>query len=298
MRHLSITTALILAAITPISGNAGEAIDKSLKVQADGEVRISVVRGDIVIKSWDKTEVRVSGELDDATEQFIFETSGDRTIIKVEINDGFFNKNWNADDTELTIYVPKESSIDAGGVSTDFAISGVIGGLNSNSVSGDITVEGIQKLLDLQSVSGDIQVRKSQGKMQLASVSGDIDVSGKAHYFDATTVSGDIEADIGLANLINVSTVSGDIEIHFSLAEDGSLNARTVSGDQTLVFGSSTINAKFDINTGPGGDIRNAITEHHSASSFIGSEKVKFKSGNGNGSVELDTMSGSIKITQ
>ena len=298
MRHLSIATALMLAAIAPMSSNAGEAIDKSLNVQSDGEVLISVVRGDIEVQSWDKAEVRVSGALDDATEQFIFETSGDRTVIKVKINDGFFNKNWNADDTQLTIYVPKESSVDAGGVSTDFVITGVIGGLSSNSVSGDITVKGIHKSLDLQSVSGDIQVRKSQGKMQLTSVSGDISATGKAHYFDATTVSGDIEADIGLANLIRLSTVSGDIEIQFSLAEDGSLNARTVSGDQTLVFGSSTINAKFDINTGPGGDIRNSITEHHSDSSFIGSEKIKFKSGNGNGSVELDTMSGSIKITQ
>jgi DUF4097 and DUF4098 domain-containing protein YvlB len=297
MRHLSIATALMLAAITPTNSNAGEEIDKTLKVQAAGEIHISVVRGEIEIESWDKAEVRVSGELDEATEEFIFETSGDRTVIKVEIDDGFFNKNWNADDTELTIYVPKESSIEADGVSTDFEITGVMGGLSTNSVSGDITVEGIQKSLDLQSVSGDIRIHKSQGKMQLASVSGDIDAIGKAHHFDATTVSGDVNADIGLADFVNLSTVSGDIEIHFSLAEDGSVNAGTVSGDQTLIFGDGTINAKFDINTGPGGDISNSITEHRSDSSFIGSEKIKFKSGNGNGSIELDTMSGSIRIT-
>ena len=202
-----------------------------------------------------------------ATKKFIFEVDGDDAEIKVKVDDGFFNRNWSSDGSDLTIYIPKSSSIEAGGVSTDFDVDGVQGGIRVNSVSGSIEVQDIAKSLNLESVSGDIDVADSLGKMRLVSVSGDVQVEGKAKHFDVSTVSGDIEANIGLTELIDLTSVSGDLEIQFDLQEEGRLEAGTVSGDVTLSFGDDDINASFDINTGPGGDIRNARHGSHETSS-------------------------------
>lgn len=279
-----------------ISAFAGEKIDKELSVAAGGKVRISVVRGDVEVKAWSKDAVHVEGELDDATEEFIFETSGADTIIKVEIDDGFFDKKWNSDETDIVIHVPSASSLVAGGVSTEFKISDITGGVVANSVSGDIDVKGSSDKVNVESVSGDIRIEDSWGKMKASSVSGDIETDGKAVYFDAQSVSGDIEATIGKSEIVELSSVSGDIDLIFELMDDGRVDAETVSGDVKIQFDGDDVNARFEINTGPGGDIRNAITKDKPESSFIGAEEVTFKSGNGSGTVEISTMSGTISL--
>jgi len=278
------------------SAFSGETIDRTLDADPNGEIHIDIIRGDVDIKTWNKSQVHVEGSLDDASEEFIFKRSGNKTLIKVEIDHGFFSKNWNSDETDITIHIPADSSLHSTGVSTDFDITGVKGGINANSVSGDIDVDEALQEIDIETVSGDVSITDSEGKMQLATVSGDIQAFSNAIHFDATTVSGDVEAEIGLSDLIDLSSVSGDLDMDFELADGGRVDARTVSGDITLSFDNKVVNARFDINTGPGGDIKNSITKDKAESSFIGSENVRFKSGNGDGAVELETMSGTIEI--
>jgi len=291
-----ISSLLLLIAISTTTF-AGEKIDKTLAVQPNGSVEIIVVKTDVEVKVWDKAEVRVVGELDDAAERFIFETSGSETTIEIEIDDGHFGRHWSMDsDSHLTIHIPSNSSLHAGGVSSDFSVTGVKGGTEVESVSGDIDIIGSIERIEIESVSGDINIKDSSGKMDISSVSGDITTNGKALHFTAQTVSGDIEASIGISEQLDLTTVSGDIEIDFVLAEDGHIEADTVSGDVTLNFANDVVNARFDIDTGPGGDIDNNITDDKPDSSFIGSEEIKFTSGNGNGTVDINTMSGNIDL--
>jgi len=288
---------LISLAVFSSPAMARKSVDETLSVNPNSKVSISVIRGDVDIQSWDKSEVRVSGDLDGATKKFIFETDGDDTEIKVELDDGFFDRSWNSKDSDLTVYMPASCSLEAGGVSTDYDVEGIEGGISVNTVSGDIDADEIAKSLDLESVSGDISVTDSWGKMKLSSVSGDIRTDGKAEHFDVNTVSGDIEASIGLTELLDLASVSGDLDIKFELSDDGRVDAGTVSGDVTLIFGNDKVNARFDINTGPGGDIRNKITDDRSDETFIGSENIRFKSGNGNARIEIETMSGTIEVS-
>jgi DUF4097 and DUF4098 domain-containing protein YvlB len=269
-----------------ISAFAGKKVDETLSIGPGGKISIDVVRGDVQVETWDKSAVRVTGELDDATKKFIFDANGDDAKIKVEIDDGFFKHNWGSGGSDLTVYIPESSSLEAAGVSTDYDVDGVEGGVTINTVSGDIDAQDIFKSAD------------SSGKMKLASVSGDVEINGKAQHFDVNTVSGDIDAVIGLSELIDLASVSGDLDIEFELADDGRVDASTVSGDINLKFGNRKVNARFDLNTGPGGDIRNEITDDRpDTSSFIGSESIKFNSGNGSAVVEVETMSGSIKLS-
>ena len=295
MKNLVVYLCLVFS----VSAYAGKQIDETLDLRPGGKISIDVMRGDVQIETWDKAKVRVKGELDDATKKFIFEVDGDDAEIKVKVNDGFFNRNWSSDGSDLTIYIPESSSVEAGGVSTDFDIDGVQGGITVNSVSGDIDAQNIARSINIDSVSGDIDVSDSEGKMRLVSVSGDVKTDGKAKHYDVSTVSGDIEASIGLSELIDLVSVSGDLDIQFDLEDEGRLEAGTVSGDVTLSFGNNEINASFDINTGPGGDIRNELSDDVVAKSkFIGSENIKFKIGNGSARVDVETMSGTIKITK
>lgn len=290
-------SSLLLLLTVSATAFAGEKIDKTLVVESGGEVEIIVVRTDVDIEVWDKSEVRVVGELDEAAERFTFETSGNKTTIEIEIDDDSFGRHWSMDsDSQLTVYMPGNSSLNVGGVSSDFTVKDVKGGVDVDSVSGDVDIRGVTELIEIETVSGDIVIEDSSGTMKISSVSGDIVTDGKAIRFTAQTVSGDVEASVGMTEQLDLTTVSGDLEIDFILAKDGSIEADTVSGDVTLNFANDVVNARFDIDTGPGGDIDNNITDDKPDSSFIGSEEIKFTSGNGKGSVDINTMSGNIDL--
>ena len=288
-------TPLILASIS-LTANA-ENIDRTLDASPTGEVRIDIIEGRVVIEGWDKNQVRVTGDVPDL-EEFVFLTSGEDTLIEVEHKGGFWG-NWKSQgNAKLTIYVPRESSIASEGISTSFVITGVEGAVDSSTMSGDISLDGGNGKVQVESVSGDVDITGAKGKISLSSVSGDVSAKVDSHHFEAQSVSGRIDASIGMSEHVELASVSGDIDLIFELAKSGELEAETVSGDIDVKFLNEELDASFDIETGPGGDVRNLISDDKSSSSFSFSGSLEFEMGKGNGSVDLETMSGTVKVDQ
>lgn len=275
---------------------AGKSVSETLKVQPNGTVLISLERGSVKVSTWAKNQVSVEGELDDAIEEFVFKTDGDETVIMVENKHRYYDKYWSSGSSDLVIRVPSGSQVTGQGVSSDFQVDGVEGGLKIGTVSGEIEVDSSSDNITLETVSGNIDINDSWGKMKLSSVSGDIDADGKALFFDAQTVSGDIDGVIGKTELIDVNSVSGDIDLVFEMSRDARLDAETVSGDLNFTFNNKNLDADFEVDTGPGGDIDNALSNSKAEKSFIGSEKIRFKLGSGSANIDISTMSGSVSL--
>lgn len=285
---------LLLLVIASTSLHA-ERVDQSLKVDPNGTVRIDVIAGDVSVIGWDKPEVRVVGDIPNSKEHFVFTSDGDDTRIEVESKHGFWGGK-NGGSASIKVYCPANSTIRSDGASTSFRIQGVRGSIDVSTMSGNIDLEGGDGKVELESVSGDVTVNEAKGKLNLASVSGDVIADVIASFFEAQTVSGDITARIGTSEQVELESVSGDIDLKFSLVNDGRLDADTVSGDIDIRFDSDNINATFDLETGPGGDIRNRITNDKSSSVFSLSGSLEFQMGNGDASVNLETMSGTINL--
>jgi hypothetical protein len=274
--------------------HAGD-IDKTLTVQPNGEVHIEITDGRIKMEGWDRSEIKVVGNISRKPEDFIFETHGKNTRIELA---GDSHSWWgnNSASADLKIYVPKTNSIIADGVSVSFYFDDFSRSVRANTISGDLKLSNGSGKIDLSTVSGDLTVNNAKGKLDLASVSGDIDVDGNAKYFDANSVSGSISARIGMAERIELGTVSGDIEIELGLSEDARLEADTVSGDIELEFANAIINTTFDIETGPGGRVKNRLSNDKMSKNMTFSGSLEFSLGNGESSVNLETMSGTILL--
>ncbi|NND82008.1 MAG: DUF4097 family beta strand repeat protein [Gammaproteobacteria bacterium] len=285
-----------LACLMATSALARNPVEQTLTASADGKVKIKVIDGDVVVKTWNKAEVSVFGELDKDANQFIFESRGDEILIEVKGDHDWRKHSWESNSVDLIITVPSASSVEATSSSAEFVIEGVQGDVHAHSASGDITLVDVSGAISLQSMSGDLRVMKSSGKLNLSSVSGDIDVEGNAQHLDVTTVSGDVDAKLARVELMDFTSVSGDLEVQFELADKGRIDANTVSGDMRFDFANKKINARFDIETGPGGDIENQLSDARAESSFIGAEKLKFELGSGRATIELRTMSGTIDL--
>lgn len=274
-----------------------EQIDKTLSVKPKGELHIEITDGRVELETWNKSEIKIEGTISRKPEEFIFETHGNNTRVELT---GNHNSWWGNDSAsaQLMIYVPQNTVIIADGVSVNFSFDGIKRRVRANTISGNIDLKNGNGKIDLNSVSGDIKVVDSEGKLDLASVSGDIKVDGGAKYFDASTVSGGIEARIGMAERIELETISGDIELELGLLEDARLEADTVSGDIEITFSEGKLNSAFDIETGPGGRVKNRLSADRMNDNMTFSGSLNFSLGNGDGSVNLETMSGTIVLDQ
>lgn len=288
------TLVVFAAAALTIPTYAGEEVDKTLSAEKDGIVEIVNTRGTVEIEGWGESEVRVQGELDDLTDEFVFEVEGDRTLIEVKLPKR--NVNW-GDGSDLDIRVPENSRVSFEGVSTDTTIIAVAGGIKIRTVSGDITASEINNQINVKTVSGDIDVRDSSGQANVSSVSGEIELDIDSSRLMLDTVSGDVEANLETFERLMANAVSGDIDVEGHFSEDGEIEISSVSSEISLEL-TAPINATISAQTGPGGDITNLVSDDEVETKFPAMNRLKTTVGDGSGSINLRTVSGDIRIDE
>jgi len=226
-------TALWILGALPLAASAAEgSIDRTVPADPQGEVSISNVSGEIVVRGWDRNEVKVTGDLGDDVERVDVETIGGRTIIKVVVPHGGSNDS----EATLEVQVPRMSSVEVSAVSADVSSRSVQGTQRIKTVSGEISADVAGDNSEVRSVSGDISVHGA-GKpvaLRLSSVSGSIELNNAAGKLDVVTVSGDARLQLGEVSEVRGRTTSGTFELRGQLAVDGRVDVEAVSGDLRL----------------------------------------------------------------
>ncbi|WP_026376673.1 DUF4097 family beta strand repeat-containing protein [Aestuariibacter salexigens] len=295
---------------------AGEKVDQTLSAPADGYVEIEHMNGRATIKGWDQDEVRVRGELGDRTEEFTFESDGNRTIIKVEVKRSSGWGGWNNDDGDrLEIYVPENSRIDYTSTNADVDVTGVYGGLDIDVVNGDMEIDDVAGRIRLESVNGDIEAKRLRGDLKaetvngdiraeqteseeliFESVNGDIRVISDSRDIKAETVNGDVELTLDQVEDLNMTTVNGSLEATMNLLSGADVRATSVGGSISLYF-QKDVSARFDIQAHAGGRINNDLTSDQVQKAKYGPSRwLEFSVNGGDGMVEISTVSGRVKV--
>ena len=311
------TMKLIAIALLSISSSfvfAGEQIDKTLSVLDNGKVIIENQRGDVQIKGWDKSEVQVTGELDDKALGYEFESSGNRTIFKVKMPRKM--RSWNSGEgSKLVIHVPLNSDLNFEGVNVNVDVSEVEGGSDIETVNGQIsahkltgkinlsTVNGGIRTKDLggkihyETVNGDIHDTNSQGRLRFDAVNGDIATKTKAEDIRIENVNGEIDLNADSIQRLDISTVNGQLDLSIpSFLNNARVQIETVSGNVELNL-SKTASAKFEIESHAGGRIKNSLTNDKVNKPKYGpSSSLEFEMSGGKADIEIDTISGRIYL--
>jgi len=304
-----LTIPLLLVANMAI---AAQSVDKQLPVDNDLKLNIKVLRGEVTVRSWDKNEISVKGTLDELSEGFILDKQGNQVTLEDKMPRNFNGNNKSGSD--LTIMVPENLTLEAEALSSSYTLSSLSGVIEVYSVSGNINASDIKNQIFLHTVSGNIKTSELTGQIKLDTISGSITdknsdgeisyklVSGKltantsAENVSIEQISGDGKVQLKKVNELKVKTVSGDITLAMNnLKSRASLDS--VSGDIELKLPKS-LAANFNINGGPGGKIRNSLTddepkkEKYSPTSYL-----KFQTGSAGADIKISTISGSIKLS-
>lgn len=311
----TVALSLIASLMTSASVWAGEKVDESKQANAKGDVVIDVESGKVEIRTWDKNEVHVKGELDDDAEGYKFEVDGDRVFFKVEMPDRRWGSYDSDDGSKLKFFIPKGSELKFEGVNVDVNASGVEGGSRINTVNGDVMAKDLSARVKLETVNGEIKGTNLSGKIYLNTVNGEVEDKDSKGEVTIETVNGDISSstqasevymsnvngdmDIvtsGNAEEVEISTVNGDLDIELSMAKKGKFSFSSVGGDADIVF-SGEVSADFDIETHAGGDITNRLSKHKAKEAKYGpSESLRFKLGGGDADIEIDTVNGDVVL--
>jgi DUF4097 and DUF4098 domain-containing protein YvlB len=273
------------------AAQATTTVHETRPLDADGRVEIENMVGSIEVIGWERTEVEISGTLDDRVKDLDISAGGSRLRISVEQRRGTRY----SPAAYLTIKVPSGASLEIETVASDISVGGVSGDLVLESVSGQVEVSGEPRSLDAASVSGDVRVAATSGDAKLESVSGDVIVERAAGRLETDVVSGTIRVESGRLDGFDAETVSGSIFCSAQPTDGARFSIEAMSGTIELRV-AADINADFQIETYSGA-IDNAIGPPATRSSDYGpGRELRFRAGSGGGRISIESFSGDIRL--
>ncbi|MBB5015099.1 DUF4097 family beta strand repeat-containing protein [Rehaibacterium terrae] len=293
---------ILLLSLAVAPATAATPIDESRPLAADGRVAIDNLKGRILVRTWDRNEVRVSGSLGEGVERLAIDGGAGSLSIRViypQSRGGLFNW-WGGSDrggpSNIEVRVPVRAEVVAQGVSADIDIEGVRGRrLEAKTVSGKIRAEGAPEEAEFNAVSGSLDLQLEGSSVTAGTVSGTVTLQGSpGGRITVETVSGSIAVSAGEVRRLDASTVSGSLRLKVDrLARDARIGAETLSGGIDLILPRDS-SARLSVSTFSG-DIRSEVGEVKRPRHGPGSS-LEARLGDGDGDVRLESFSGTVRV--
>ena len=296
---------------------AAESVNENLQVANNEKIYIENMRGEVEIVATSESRFKVSGTLDEKADGYDLESKNGFTSFKVKMPSMRNYGNWDDQEKEgsrLKIEVPKGAELEFQGVNASIRVTGVQGSSKISTVNGSVYGQKLEKFVQLETVNGEITSVNNNGRISLNTVNGEIEDSGSQGRLSIDAVNGSIETKSS-ASEVSVSVVNGEADLELTNVQqltmssvNGSLDAElkgsitprvevsTVSGNAKLKLDKG-INAKFNLVANAGGLINNELTSQKAEKAKYGPRSsLEFSTGAGEGSIEMNTVSGSLKL--
>ena len=262
-------------------------IDSTVPVERGQRLEVSAYAGEIAVKTWDRSAVRVVADPGSRTSVEI-QRSATTVAVRTQGRRGTPSM------VDLQITVPPWIALDLSGVYTDVTVAGARGPVSVETVQGEVTVEGGNGLVSLQSVQGSVNLRGAKGRLDVRSVNEDVQVSESSGEVTAETVNGDVTLSRVDASGVTATSVNGDLDYDGPIRNGGRYALSTHNGDITVSVAQGT-NAAVAVSTFNGefaSEFPVTLTETRKGKRF------SFTMGSGSAQVTLESFQGSIELVR
>jgi len=200
----------------------------SSQIPANASVEIQNPRGDVSITSGDGTNIEVQAHevayaSSDTDTKKIFDSeaahltiSGSTVLVKSNSN--------NSGRLNLTVTVPKTSSITVNAGRGDVTAASLEAGINVTATHGDV---------HLSSIAGSVQAHFSSSKHDFSAhqVTGDLTIDGDCNDLTLSEIKGKVTQSGEILGDVHMENVSGPIHLHTTVTD---LQVASLPGDLTL----------------------------------------------------------------
>jgi len=189
-----LTSCFLLLAPCLWAGEEPGRVEKTLETTPNPRVSVSNLRGNVVVKGWDKSQIHA-----------LFTTTSSQVGVDIEPT-------------------PPKGQVDRVRFQTDSLNAPV----NPNGESADYSLDvPLNSTLDIRDTQGSVRVEKVQGDVHVYSVAAPISVSEALGHLQVESVGGNIEI-VRASGRVEASTVNGDIR--FTSPYSANLRGITSSG--------------------------------------------------------------------
>ena len=276
---LNILTGALLATALPQSTDTTFAVDPGLRL----ELRNS--SGYIVVRTWDRNEVRVRAD-NIFRGGFVIEQTSSALRLGANSWDG------DDDDIDYVLTVPATMDLELRASDGDITVDGSRGEVNVRTSDGDIIIRGGSGRVFAYASDGSITAEGVSGRIRLQSSDGDITVEGASGDIEIDATDGTIELWEIEATSVQIDNVDGDIMFDGVFAARGSYSFVTHDGDISLrIPEDSDVRARFGIYDG---DFSSNFTITYP--SWPRGRRVEFTLGGGSAELVAETFDGDIQL--
>jgi DUF4097 and DUF4098 domain-containing protein YvlB len=276
----------VLLVLAVSAGLLASDTDTTITVQRGQRLELSTHSGDVVIRTWARSAVRVQTSGSSRSHLAIDQTA---SVINIHSAGG----RGGPPDMDYTLTIPTWLAVRLSGVTAEMRLEGVQGSVSAETVEGDVTLVGGGGLVSLRSVEGEVSLRDAKGKIDVNSVNSDVNVRNVSGELQAETVNGDVNLIQVQSDNVEATTVNGDINYDGTIRANGRYRMTTHNGDVTIVIPEGT-GAQISVSTFQG-DFESAfpvtLTERHG-------KRFDFTIGNGSARIELESFGGTIHLVR
>lgn len=270
---------LVATALTP-------EFDTTFAVQRGQRLELSTHSGDVTVHTWSRNAVRVQASGERRSRIQVDQTA---SLVSIHSAGG----RGGPDDVDYELTIPAWMGIRLSGVTSSIRVDGIQGTVSAETVEGDVTVVGGSGLVSLRSVQGNVALSGASGKIDVNSVNSDVSVRDVAGELQAETVNGDVKLIRVQSDNVEANTVNGEISYDGAIRANGRYRFSSHNGGLTVTIPEGT-GALVSVSTFQG-DFESAfpvtLTERHG-------KRFDFTIGNGSARVELESFSGTIRLTR
>jgi hypothetical protein len=222
-----------------------EKFEKTVSLAKDGKVSLHNITGSIVVKSWNKGEVKIDATkiskattLDKAKEnaslvKIEVEKEGNTLRIKTEYPDEgkiMRRRSLNVS-VKYSLVIPAKASVKIDSVTGGVDLEKIGGAVKVNIVTGGIVVKKADKGVDCETVTGKINLQNITGDAFMETVTGRITASQIKGSIKANVVTGRIELrEVSEASVVDGNTVTGTVIYDGKINRDGRYTLKTHTG--------------------------------------------------------------------
>ena len=278
-----------------------EKTQNTYQLDRDGKVYVENVSGDIIVKSWQKNEVKILARKA-ALDKNLFDKvhidinrtdSNIRIITRYDKPAGMYQS---ADvSVYYDIFIPDRAQLRTKSVSGNIEAREIGGPVEAETISGKIDIVSAGQGVKCKSISGIIHLDGITGGAGLKTTSGNITADGIKGSIDANSVSGDIDIkEFSRADGIEMETIKGNMGLQGELSPGGIYELKTISGRIRLTLAPDS---SFELQTNTvSGEMHCAFKLNDYA--VYTRNRVQGVAGKGDASLNLSSLSGDILINR
>lgn len=260
--------------------------DQTVSVSRGARLSVNNFAGEVVIRTWDRDQLRVQARHTSRAKVNIRQTS---SVVSITAD-----MNGTASvDYEIT--APSWMPMKIEGTYIFVTIDGAQSEVSAETVRGDVIIKGGSGSVVAKSIQGEVIVEGARGRINVASVNEGIRVTGASGEITAETTNGDITLTKITSSSVEVTTVNGNLLFEGPVASKGRYLFTTHNGnitvgvpdDSNVSFIVRTYNGDFSSSHNVSGPPRTEIRR---------GRRVTYTMGNGSAEMEMETFGGSIRV--